>query len=228
MTDRLRSEPVSRRAGTSPEHGSAGGSLWPLMVPLLAFLLMGCGDRVSPDPPGAHSEGDLGTGNPADVAGGKGVEDSPGIPVVLTFIREEAPVQVTRRVAIHPVPIHPTPGIVQAEGVVRLALETLLQGPLPEERAAGITSFFGPGTEGLLRDVFLQGDTMVVDFGDFSATVPNAGSSTGSFYFLMELNGTVFAVPGVETVEYRMEGSCEAFWNFLQRGCQVVRRPESA
>jgi hypothetical protein len=26
-------------------------------------------------------------------------------------------------------------------------------------------------------------------------------------------------------VEYRMEGSCEAFWEWLQFGCQKVLRP---
>ena len=220
-------ERVSRGLQAPPEQGVGGGRLMSSIVSLLALLLMGCGDRVGLDPPGAPAEGGLETGDAVDIPGGIGAADAPEITVVLTFIREEAPVQVTRKVAIHRAQIQRTRGVVQEESLVRVALEALLQGPLPEERAAGITSFFGPGTKGLLRDVFLQGDKVVVDFVDLSATVPNAGSSTGSFHFLMELNGTVFAVPGVEAVEYRMEGSCEAFWNFLQRGCQVVLRPGS-
>jgi hypothetical protein len=195
-------------------------------VPLFVFLLVAaCGDRGGSDQPGV----DLDPGSGPDMGGAVGVpggseeEDAPEFTLALTFTREEAPVQVTRRVEVRR-----APGISQEESLLRVALTALLQGPLPEEREMGIHSFFGPGTEGLLRDVALRGDTAVVDFGDLPAAIPNAGSSTGSFHFLMELNGTVFAIPGLEAVEYRMDGSCEAFWNFLQRGCQVVPRPGSA
>jgi hypothetical protein len=42
---------------------------------------------------------------------------------------------------------------------------------------------------------------------------------------LMELDGTVFGVPGVRAVEYRVDGSCERFWNWLQYDCHAVERP---
>lgn len=204
------------------EGGRGAG---PARVPLVAVLLLlaGCGDGS--DRPGADPEpgGSPDRGAEVGVPAGSGAEGPPEFTLALTFTRGEAPVQVTRNVEIHR-----SPGISQEESLLRVALTALLQGPLPEEREAGIHSFFGPGTEGLLRDVSLRGDTAVVDFGDLQAVIPNAGSSTGSFHFLMELNGTVFAVPGLEAVEYRMDGSCEAFWNFLQRACQVIPRPGSA
>ncbi len=160
--------------------------------------------------------------------------DLPGLPapldsstliytLALTFTRDEAPVQVTRQV---PIPMQT--GGDPREDVLRAALEALTAGPLPEERAQGIHSFFGGHSIGLLEDLTVRGDTAWIDFGDLREAVPNAASSTGSFHFLAELGGTVFAVPGVEVVEYRMEGSCEAFWNFLQRDCQRIRRPGAA
>jgi hypothetical protein len=42
---------------------------------------------------------------------------------------------------------------------------------------------------------------------------------------LQELNGTVFQFPEIRSVEYRMEGSCDLFWEWLQYGCRVVARP---
>jgi spore germination protein GerM len=189
----------------------------PLAALLLFLLLLGaCGDG---EPRGGR---DAGPEGPPDPAGSPEVpETDAGTPytLALTFTRDEAPVQVSRMVRLARVP-----GVPEREQVLEAALGALVEGPRPEEREEGISSFFGPGTEGLLRGVAFRGDTAVVEFGDLQEAVPNASSSTGSFHFLMELNGTAFAVPGVEAVEYRMDGSCEAFWNFLQRSCQVVSR----
>jgi hypothetical protein len=65
----------------------------------------------------------------------------------------------------------------------------------------------------------------VVDFGDFSGIIPNASSSLGSTILLGELNATVFQFPAVRSVEYRFEGSCDAFANWLQLDCEKLRAP---
>lgn len=72
----------------------------------------------------------------------------------------------------------------------------------------------------------LHGDRAVIDFTDVTGLLSGASSSAGSRALLAELNATVFEVGSVESVLYRMEGSCERFWNWLQRPCRVVRRPE--
>jgi spore germination protein GerM len=109
---------------------------------------------------------------------------------------------------------------------LRAALEWLVRGPTTAEGAAGIRSWFSEKTAGSLREV--EVDTTgraVVDFHDLRPLIPNASSSFGSTMLLQELNGTVFQFPEIRSVEYRMEGSCDLFWEWLQYGCRVVARP---
>lgn len=135
--------------------------------------------------------------------------------VTVYFTRDEAPVAVTRTV----------PG---SDPDLRVALEILLQGPAAAEREQGITSWFSAATAGRLLSAAVDGTgRAIVDFDDLPSALPNASSSTGSTLLLQELNGTVFADPDVRSVEYRSNGSCEAFWNWLQYDCRIVTRPGS-
>jgi hypothetical protein len=65
----------------------------------------------------------------------------------------------------------------------------------------------------------------VVDLGDLRSVIPNASTSTGSTLLLEQLNATVFQFSTAERVDYRLEGSCDAFFEWLQRGCEVIERP---
>jgi hypothetical protein len=180
------------------------------LLPGLAFALAlqaGCGE-VDPVPEP--------TPTPAEVT-------SLRIDVRLTFHRAEEPVHVARSVEI------PVEGPAAApELLLAAALRALLRGPTAEEREAGIHSFFSEESADLLRSLSIEEGRAVVDFHDFRPLLPNASSSAGSFAFLAELNGTVFANSRVDEVEYRLAGSCEAFWNFLQRDCTLVPRPAEA
>jgi hypothetical protein len=105
------------------------------------------------------------------------------------------------------------------------ALRELVRGPTPEERAEGLTSWFNDSTSGVLRRVRAESSHVTVDFhDDLRRLAPGAGSSSGSEQLLMALDSTVFQFSWVRTAEYRMEGSCEEFWAWLQRECTVVRR----
>lgn len=133
------------------------------------------------------------------------------VPVV--FTRDEQPVTVEREVP-------------HANDRLRAALEALVRGPSPAERDAGIHSWFSSETSGIVREVTVDaGGGAVVDFEDFRPLIPGASSSFGSQMLLAELLGTVFAAEGVTSVELRIDGSCDDFWNFLQRSCEIVEAP---
>jgi hypothetical protein len=178
-----------------------------------AFLLVlvACGDGGPPPPEFPGLEGPP---EPTELT----------VALEVTFTRDEAPVRVPRTVVI----ALDGDSISDEAVLLRAALDALAAGPTEEEVSQGISSFFSGETSDLFREVSLVGDSAVVDVGNLAAAIPNASSSTGSFLFLSELNGTVFGLPGIARVEYRMEGSCEAFWNFLQQSCQQVRRPADA
>lgn len=174
-----------------------------LALAALLALAPGCGDAGAPADRPAVEPGPAAT--PAEPA---------SVPsVTLYFTRGEQPIAVIRTVD-------------DAAPTLRTALAALLEGPTPAERTGGITSWFSAETAGRLRSVAVDSaGHAVVDFADLAAVIPSASSSAGSALLLAELNGTVFAFPEVRTVEYRSDGSCEAFWNWLQYDCQVVARP---
>lgn len=150
---------------------------------------------------------------PAPVDAVEAVTPAPVDSVVVVFTDDEAPFAVRRPVA------SPSPGL-------RAALEWLVRGPTAEERAAGVDSWFSEATAGTLTSVEVDAaGQAIVDFHGLRDLIPNASSSTGSTLLLMELDGTVFQVPEIRSVEYRLDGSCTAFWEWLQRPCQTVTRP---
>ena len=126
-----------------------------------------------------------------------------------------------------PAPAQPAATASQPAAALRTALEDMLQGPTAAERSAGAESWFSPATAGALRSVDVDSTGhATIDFRDLRPLIPNASSSAGSALLLDELNATVFAVPAIRSAEYRMEASCDAFWEWLQYGCQIVRRED--
>lgn len=106
---------------------------------------------------------------------------------------------------------------------LQVALERRLRGPA----SGGDTTWFSEATANSLRSVVVDsGGNAIVDFHDLRALIPNASSSAGSQILLDDLNEVVFEVPGIVSVEYRMDGSCDLFWEWLQYGCERVRRAD--
>lgn len=133
--------------------------------------------------------------------------------VLVVFTRDEMPTAVSR------------PGASDSPAI-QTAMEWLVRGPTPDEQASGIHSWFSDGTAGALRAVAVDSAGIAtVDFEDLRLLIPNASSSAGSAMLLHELQGTVFQFPEIRSVEFRILGSCDLFWEWLQQGCQVVRRP---
>ena len=115
-----------------------------------------------------------------------------------------------------PFPVHRTAP--RTPAVLGAAMTALVAGPTAEERRRGVSSFFSTETAGTLRSATLTGGHAVVDFDDLRSRIPNASSSAGSALLLSELDTTAFQFRSVETVEYRLAGSCEAFNEWLQLG----------
>jgi hypothetical protein len=112
--------------------------------------------------------------------------------------------------------------------VLETALRTLLAGPTEAERAASLRSWFSPATSDLLRSVVIVDGHAVVDFADLRGVLPNASASAGSELLLSQLDATVFQFRSVDSVEYRIDGDCETFNEWLQLGgCDPRTRPAS-
>lgn len=113
----------------------------------------------------------------------------------------------------------------ETSGVLRAALDQLLAGPTAAERDAGFTSWFSEETRGMVASVNLSSaGHAVVDFDDLRPVIPNASASAGSQLLLDQLDATVLQFPTVRTVEYRIDGDCDAFFEWLQlAGCEPRR-----
>ncbi len=105
------------------------------------------------------------------------------------------------------------------EEPVAAAFAELIAGPIEEEAGAGATSFFSIETAAVIRSVQIIDGLAVVDFVDLRPVLPNASTSCGSAALLAQLNGTAFQFDAVRRTRYEIDGSCEAFGNWLQRDC---------
>lgn len=110
-------------------------------------------------------------------------------------------------------------------GVLRGAIQQLLFGPYSLERDDGLASALANEAAAVPIQVTIDNGTAVVDFGaDLPTVSPGTSSSAASQRFLRQLHATVFQFPTVTRAEYRVGGSCKAFWAWLQRGCTTVDR----
>lgn len=109
-----------------------------------------------------------------------------------------------------------------SDDVLRAALDALVAGP----GDTGLISWFSKDTTSIVRGASVDGaGHAIVDFVDLRPIIPNASASAGSALLLGQLDATVFAIPSIQTVEYRMEGSCQDFGELVQTGCTVRSRP---
>ena len=112
--------------------------------------------------------------------------------------------------------------------VLTATLRELVAGPTAAERSRSLSSWFSDATKDVLRSVSTSDGRAIVDLdGDLRQVISGASSSAGSARLLAELDANVFQFRSVQTAEYRLDGSCEAFTEWVQiGGCEPRRRPE--
>lgn len=110
---------------------------------------------------------------------------------------------------------------------IRATLNEAVEGPNGAERAEGIAgSFLSERTALMVRDVELDGARLIVDFHPFvrSPMISNVSTSSGGMIFNTILNANLFQFPEVEEIEYRVDGSCGAYWATFEADCSIQTR----
>lgn len=115
--------------------------------------------------------------------------------------------------------------VAETDLILTKTLEELVKGPDIVERAAGFVSFFSEDTADAFAGVTLNAGRATIDFRGLEE-INNISTSSGSEFFLANLHSNVFQFDTIDAVEYRLNGSCDDFWNLLQRECQLVTRAE--
>lgn len=119
----------------------------------------------------------------------------------------------------------PDPPEQSERGQLMYTIRQLVVGVPEKARSEGLGSVFDESTRGVLLDVHLAGRRAIVNFRDFTQIIPQAGTTQGGAVLLTQLNATIFQFPSVNEIEYRFEGSCDAFWKWQQAEyCQLVTR----
>jgi len=109
--------------------------------------------------------------------------------------------------------------------VLTTTLREMAKGLEPEEAALGYKSPFPDDAEGSFLGVSISEGTA---FLEFNTNVFPDGVDTpeGAQIFLSTLNANVFQFSSISQVEYRLGGSCDAFWQQLGSSCEVVTRAQ--
>ena len=176
-------------------------------------------DEVTAPP--ATDQGEPGPGGPCPTVGLPGEPGPDQMDVTLYLTCDAAAVEDPGADAAFAAAVRRVP---RTARVLQATLEQLVAGPTEEERRTGLSSSFSPATAGILRGVTIADGTAVVDLEE---AVNNASTSAGQLAFRGALNRTVFQFPTVERIEYRLGGSCDAFWRWQQVGdCRLVTRAD--
>lgn len=117
----------------------------------------------------------------------------------------------------------------EARAPLRAAVRKLMEGPTRRERRLGCVSNLSHDAH-LLADVALLGGEAVIDFAPaFPRELGIVSTTHAGTVFLTQLELTAFQFPNVRSIRLEIDGSCEAFGEFMQAGeCVTLRRePES-
>lgn len=107
----------------------------------------------------------------------------------------------------------------RARTPIRAALTELFSGVTPTERRGPCVGIFERKNRDLLLSLDLEGSRLVVDLKDLNREgLGNVSASHAGSVFLTQILLTLGQFPEVDSVLFRMEGSCEDFYEFIQVG----------
>jgi hypothetical protein len=111
--------------------------------------------------------------------------------------------------------------------VLTTTLREMVKGVDEAEAALGYRSPFPDGAEASFLGVTIDREQSKA-FVEFTPDVFPSGVDTpeGAEIFLSTLNANVFQFDTVGQIEYRLGGSCDAFWQQLGGSCEVITRSE--
>jgi hypothetical protein len=105
---------------------------------------------------------------------------------------------------------------------LHVALVAYLEGPTEQEAKQGYTTALGEPAVDVLGDVLVEGDDVTIDF---TSKFERFGfATTAGDVFLRELSALTFQFSHVARLHVQITGSCDEFWQLLERGCQVLQR----
>lgn len=108
--------------------------------------------------------------------------------------------------------------------VLTTTMAEMVKGLDGDEEELGFRSPFPAGAEGSSRGVSIVDGTAFIEFDD-TVFPDGADTAEGSQVFLSTLNANAFQFPSIGEVEYRLRGSCDAFWQRLgAEECQTITR----
>jgi hypothetical protein len=111
--------------------------------------------------------------------------------------------------------------------VLTATLKEMVKGLEPDEVGLGYRSPFPPDAEGSALGVTIDrtDQTAYVEFAD-KVFPDGVDTAEGSQIFVSTLNANVFQFSTIDAVEYRVGGSCDAFWQHLGGQCQKITRAD--
>ena len=118
-------------------------------------------------------------------------------------------------------------GVPTTDLVLTTTMREMVKGVDEAEAALGYRSPFPNDAENSFLGVTIDREQSKA-FLDFTPDVFPDGVDTpeGAEIFLSTLNANVFQFDTVNQIEYRLGGSCDAFWQQLGGSCEVITRAE--
>jgi len=109
--------------------------------------------------------------------------------------------------------------IPKTKAVAKAALNELVKGATPEEKAKGLSSIFSAETKSIIIAVKIKKGAAYVNLKDW--VVQNLGTATtscGSWTFITPIEKTLMQFSGVKKVFFAIEGKPADFYEWMQVG----------